>query len=148
MTKQFRDYVTKVLKSNGIGENEDFETSYEDFGTLKWADGTMYEDNGDRLCVSDIAFILEESDIERSIKFKRITKMRALSILKYEDHKYEDYCVYARFIKIGNLDTSLRKVKLSENEMSLEIYSASGNGEIYLKVGLIKLLDLEFFLAI
>ena len=148
MTKQFRNYVTKVLKSNGIGENEDFETSYEDFGTLKWADGTMYEDNGDRLCVSDIAFILEESDIERSIKFKRITKMRALSILKYEDLKYEDYCVYARFIKIGNLDTSLRKVKLSENEMSLEIYSASGNGEIYLKVGLIKLLDLEFFLAI
>jgi len=94
MTKQFRDYVTKVLKSNGIGENEDFETSDECFGVLKWSDGTMYTDDGigvNRLSPSEITWILEESDIEKITQFEEITYFEAMNRLKEYKKLYVDF---------------------------------------------------------
>jgi len=94
MTKHFRDYVTKVLKSNGIGENEDFETSDECFGVLKWSDGTMYTDDGigvNRLSPSEITWILEESDIEKILKFEEITYFEAMNRLNEWKKLYVDF---------------------------------------------------------
>lgn len=87
MTKEFTKYVTAVLKENKIEENEEFITSDNDFGVLNWCNSVMHKEDGSRLTVGEITWILEETDIKKRSKLKKIVFGEAVYEMKAKNKK-------------------------------------------------------------
>ena len=133
MTKHFRNYVDKVLADNGIGENEEFVTSDEYFGILKWESGTMYRvDTGNTVSVNMIARVLEETDIKPLYEFKKINQLEAMIEIE----------AGANDIYIFN--DEYKKIKLINTGMYLRIYENTIKTR-YITRKVIDFLNMEFY---
>lgn len=140
MTKEFENYVTVLLSNEGIPENVEFETSDEDYGKLKWVDGTMYELGGEdasALSAEDIAHILEETDIKKIPVLKKITFVEALERLR-KGHK--NIYVGMENDNILRVETRLLKFGRGEGEYFVVFYTMTMRNML-----ITRLIDHQFY---
>jgi len=142
MTKDFEEYVEKRLAHYGIKKGDEFETSIENLGVLKWNSGIMYKVSGRELCTSDILYILEDSLLERVVTYEVLTKIDALKKLTNGNKQ-----IYTRFADGLFGDSTLRRVELNIEGDTLTTYVSNSTDEVYSELKLIDILDLDFWLA-